>query len=83
MWEINNATLHAVDNNSDQDRIHLIVDWVPNCTVRPEDRRPPRPTVKKQAASSIPSYNGRVVGRNQPCPCNSGKKFKHCHGAPR
>ena len=21
------------------------------------------------------------VGRNQPCPCNSGKKYKHCHGA--
>ena len=20
------------------------------------------------------------VGRNQPCPCNSGKKFKNCHG---
>ena len=23
------------------------------------------------------------VGRNQPCPCGSGKKFKHCHGAVR
>ncbi|MFL2553681.1 MAG: preprotein translocase subunit SecA [Candidatus Rariloculaceae bacterium] len=22
------------------------------------------------------------VGRNQPCPCGSGKKFKHCHGRP-
>ncbi|NKF22939.1 preprotein translocase subunit SecA [Solimonas marina] len=21
------------------------------------------------------------VGRNDPCPCGSGKKFKHCHGA--
>jgi len=20
-------------------------------------------------------------GRNAPCPCGSGKKFKHCHGA--
>ena len=19
-------------------------------------------------------------GRNQPCPCGPGKKFKHCHG---
>jgi hypothetical protein len=25
--------------------------------------------------------SGKKVGRNQPCPCNSGKKFKHCHGA--
>ncbi len=21
------------------------------------------------------------VGRNDPCPCGSGKKFKQCHGA--
>jgi preprotein translocase subunit SecA len=25
--------------------------------------------------------NDRKVGRNEPCPCGSGKKFKHCHGA--
>jgi preprotein translocase subunit SecA len=24
---------------------------------------------------------GPRVGRNDPCPCGSGKKFKHCHGA--
>jgi preprotein translocase subunit SecA len=23
---------------------------------------------------------GLRVGRNDPCPCGSGKKFKHCHG---
>jgi preprotein translocase subunit SecA len=22
-----------------------------------------------------------TIGRNEPCPCGSGKKFKHCHGA--
>ncbi len=26
-----------------------------------------------------PSTWGKV-GRNEPCPCGSGKKFKHCHG---
>jgi preprotein translocase subunit SecA len=26
-----------------------------------------------------PASWGRV-GRNEPCPCGSGKKFKHCHG---
>ena len=25
--------------------------------------------------------DGRKVGRNDACPCGSGKKFKHCHGA--
>ncbi len=24
---------------------------------------------------------GRKVGRNEPCPCGSGKKYKKCHGA--
>ena len=24
---------------------------------------------------------GEKVGRNDPCPCGSGKKYKHCHGA--
>jgi preprotein translocase subunit SecA len=23
---------------------------------------------------------GEKVGRNDPCPCGSGKKYKHCHG---
>ncbi len=25
---------------------------------------------------------GDKVGRNDPCPCGSGKKYKHCHGKP-
>jgi len=28
---------------------------------------------------SDPTSWGKV-GRNEPCPCGSGKKFKHCHG---
>ncbi|WP_423821377.1 preprotein translocase subunit SecA [Salinisphaera sp. SPP-AMP-43] len=24
--------------------------------------------------------DGRKIGRNESCPCGSGKKFKHCHG---
>ena len=23
---------------------------------------------------------GNKIGRNEPCPCGSGKKFKACHG---
>ncbi|MFZ5532697.1 MAG: preprotein translocase subunit SecA [Pseudomonadota bacterium] len=32
------------------------------------------------AASHTPVRVDRKVGRNEPCPCGSGKKFKHCHG---
>jgi preprotein translocase subunit SecA len=24
--------------------------------------------------------DGQKVGRNDPCPCGSGKKYKQCHG---
>ncbi len=33
------------------------------------------PTAKAQ-----PVVVGEKVGRNDPCPCGSGKKYKHCHG---
>jgi preprotein translocase subunit SecA len=42
-------------------------------------------TEAEQAAAGSQPQNrpgGKKVGRNQPCPCGSGKKFKNCHGAP-
>jgi len=30
---------------------------------------------------SAPRRTGEKVGRNDPCPCGSGKKYKKCHGA--
>jgi preprotein translocase subunit SecA len=27
-----------------------------------------------------PARNDQKIGRNEPCPCGSGKKYKHCHG---
>ena len=27
-----------------------------------------------------PITAGPKIGRNDPCPCGSGKKFKQCHG---
>ena len=34
------------------------------------------------AARSPFVRGGRKIGRNEPCPCGSGKKFKQCHGRP-
>ncbi|MBP9803184.1 MAG: preprotein translocase subunit SecA [Candidatus Pacebacteria bacterium] len=31
--------------------------------------------------SNSPKSNAPLVGRNDPCPCGSGKKYKKCHGA--
>ena len=36
----------------------------------------------RAGGSGAPFVRGeRKVGRNEPCPCGSGKKYKHCHGA--
>ena len=32
------------------------------------------------AAAPVLGNEGPKVGRNDPCPCGSGKKYKHCHG---
>ena len=33
------------------------------------------------STSYKPVVSGQKVGRNDPCPCGSGKKYKKCHGA--
>ena len=40
---------------------------------------PPVPGQPQVAPSSNPAY-GEKIGRNEPCPCESGVKFKQCHG---
>jgi len=42
--------------------------------------RPVRTVAPEQRDPKDPATWGRV-GRNEPCPCGSGRKFKHCHGA--
>ncbi len=40
-----------------------------------EATEPPAPAEKKPFVRP-----DRKIGRNDPCPCGSGKKYKHCHG---
>lgn len=47
----------------------LLVRQETHATVPPEDRDPKNPATWGK------------VGRNEACPCGSGKKYKHCHGA--
>ncbi len=35
---------------------------------------------KPEQQRSQPIRTEKKVGRNDPCPCGSGKKYKHCHG---
>jgi preprotein translocase subunit SecA len=50
----------------------------------------PLAEVERIKAASVTLKTQRVrlaqakgkIGRNEPCPCGNGKKFKHCHGQP-
>ena len=45
-------------------------------TPTPEPTATPEPESKKKPVTA----DGRKVGRNDPCPCGSGKKYKNCCG---
>ena len=36
---------------------------------------------KKKQNEKFEKLSSKKIGRNEPCPCNSGKKYKHCHGS--
>jgi preprotein translocase subunit SecA len=45
--------------------------------------QPSKPTIgntKQTVAGNLITADGKKVGRNDPCPCGSGKKYKNCHG---
>ncbi|MGZ8316538.1 MAG: preprotein translocase subunit SecA, partial [Telluria sp.] len=48
-----------------------------NPDAAPEDLLAP---ISSAQANGEEGYMGMKVGRNDPCPCGSGKKFKQCHG---
>jgi len=54
-----------------------------NPSAAPEELLNPNPVRADSAAVAAEDHNtymGMKVGRNDPCPCGSGKKFKACHG---
>ena len=70
-----------IDNTSQVEQaaqaIEARADAVTNLTyTAPDETGQPQVLSSSSAlADQVP-----VVGRNDPCPCGSGKKYKHCHG---
>ncbi len=46
----------------------------------PEAPLPPQPRVPQAGKTEPIRRDHPKVGRNDPCPCGSGKKYKNCHG---
>ena len=53
--------------------------WTAGRTVAAVEALHPR-AVRRHTAGAA---DFSKVGRNEPCPCGSGRKFKLCHGDPR
>ena len=48
---------------------------------QPDASRPNAPVGNRPTGPTGPIRNeGPKIGRNDPCPCGSGKKYKNCHG---
>ena len=74
------------------DLFALLVDAVKEDTLRymyhvkvVQKEAPQRPVAVQTSGPMAKKRTVRVkdkIGRNQPCPCGSGKKYKMCHGKP-
>ena len=42
---------------------------------------PQEENIQNKQNEKFKELSTKKIGRNEPCPCNSGKKYKHCHGA--
>jgi hypothetical protein len=58
---------------------------VHGCSMETGGPPPAQPHRYTFPSPSVPSreqqrQSGKLIGRNEQCPCRSGKKYKHCHG---
>ncbi len=70
-----------------------MIENIQSTTVRSMYAIPPKRKIQRERVAKVTGTNHgdgpavrtfvrseRKVGRNEPCPCGSGKKYKHCHG---
>jgi preprotein translocase subunit SecA len=69
----------AEDMEDRAERISNVTYSAPTETGEVETKLDER-TARQIASAAIASAAMPRVGRNDPCPCGSGKKYKHCHG---
>jgi preprotein translocase subunit SecA len=67
--------------NIDYDTVHKIYYANVQRTAQPIQPRNLTTNQPVETASQTPKRKQKKIGRNDPCPCGSGKKYKLCHGA--
>jgi ATP-dependent DNA helicase RecG len=74
----------AEDNEREADPLIDATDQPAVSSGEPEEAKPPTqdPKPRPTEPGRTSSRAGRAPGRNAPCPCGSGQKYKRCHGRP-
>ncbi len=75
------AVSSSLSNSNGQARPQARSTLLPAGSNNPFGQGQPRGSQPQGTAQkTLPLQADAKVGRNDPCPCGSGKKFKHCHG---
>jgi len=76
-----NELLANIRRNTINDLLKVDFEKIAPIEILPQEEERNLITNEKQVESEITtSHIDTKVGRNDPCPCGSGKKFKKCHG---
>jgi len=62
----------------EQERLKATQEEAQNITDTPKENRPQQEPQQPKTQPIV--RNEKKIGRNDPCPCGSGKKYKNCHG---
>ena len=68
-----------VDAVEEQRRSHVKMNYQ-HAEANPMSEQPGEAAAETVQPKAPFTREGRKVGRNEPCPCGSGKKYKQCHG---
>ncbi len=74
--------IEAGDPHVEEQEVHMLEGLAPQQNRNMTLGRGTMPGEANRNQSNTPAQRAyEKVGRNDPCPCGSGKKFKKCHGS--
>lgn len=76
-FELFDQMIHAI---ADEVLLYVLRAQIQMNLQREEVVKPTAATSGKEEAKRKPIVKNEKIGRNDPCPCGSGKKYKHCCG---
>ena len=70
----------AMEDSIDEQIANFLLHMQITQTVKTKTQNKGRTNDTKEAIKQTPKKNAKKVGRNDPCPCGSGRKYKMCCG---